>query len=67
MTRWQPTQANRSGRTWLSTGFGVEHAGQLMTGVVTEIASSIRCPRLRGLVTAVTHQIPTTIATAAPT
>lgn len=49
------------------TGFGVEQAGQGMTGVVSVIASSARVMRERGLVTAVSHQMSTDVPTAPPT
>ena len=49
------------------TGFGVEQAGQGITGVVSDIASSTRFVRERGLVMAVSHQMSTTVPTAPPT
>jgi hypothetical protein len=67
MTLWHPTQANLRGRSSLGIGFGVEHAGQGITGVLSVIASSTIFFLDLGLVTEVTHQITMTTAVAPPT
>ena len=66
MTRAQPAQANRNGRSLLSTGFGVEHAGH---GMVCEGARATDPSgnRVRGLDTAVMNHNRIVKTTAPPT
>lgn len=66
MTRAQPAQANLNGRSLLSTGFEVEHAGHGMVCVLARaMAPSGR--RVRGLETAVMNHRRTVNTTAPAT
>ncbi len=65
MTLEQPEQGNLYGRSSLTTGFDVAHAGH---GIVGTMASSISTTfNLRGLIIAVNHQITMTVVTAITT
>jgi hypothetical protein len=66
MTRAQPAQANLNGRSSLTTGFGVEHAGH---GMLCEVARGMdpSGSRILGLETAVMNHNRIVKTTAPPT